>query len=708
MGVLNERLDPQRVGGKALTACLNVIYHRDGTWGKRPGAVRHQMPLGDQKTRVANGVRWYRTFPNDLTQLVVWAQDRLLVGSDPDTLAHVLGPWTQTDPAISPDFCSARDPQAANGTGADVLIVTGLTHDSASFGTGGIVIVGNPPTDVTATISITVSQGATTVTTQSYSILPTDNPASIADELVDLLNTSSAFLNKSGFNPPLLGVSYYTVPQNGDAGAPTPQAIIHLGAANSGAGGNGISFGVTWGTGDQGAMQVNLNGSIVVPFDNTLHSAHFTGGGQSWSGPLRWEPGSGTLVGLSYMCPNPFTGCVTWHDHVWFWGDKGNPDTVFASDIYQPEAFTFMVENGGMNSPPQGAINGGYTVGPGDGDPSIQACVPNGNSLYLFKTATIYQMTGYDFQQGEYQFSITPQIVGYGVPSRDCVDVLEGQYLFWSGRKLLRLAVGAYEPEHIGMPIPLQEGLAANGNQMLVEVVAGDFQIQTALTNEYVARSGGPSQPILLHSVALFAVDTGTGEADTVLVYDDEKTQTAGEYAWSVWNGWRVSCWVKYGSGLNPLGNQDAPLLFFVGQSGAYIYGAGALAGQDWGNPIPWVTQTGFIDFGSPEMIKNIHEFYLRVEARAGANFVVQAIPARIVPAIGQGSQFPPAPVTFTFAPTLAPDNCEALNDLKAFIQAALQTQAVMLKFTEDGTSFTGFELIAYGIDCNPQEAYQT
>ena len=708
MGVLNERLDPQRVGGKGLTACTNVIYHRDGTWGKRPGARQHAMPLGDQKTRVSNGIRWYRTFPTIVTQLAVWAQNELLMGNDPDGLAVVPGPWAQTDPTISPDFCSARDPQAANGNGADVLIVCGLTHDHGSFGTGNIVIVGNPPTDVTATITITVKQGATTVTTQTYNILPTDNPSSIASQLVTFLNSSSAYLNKSGFDPPFLGVSYYTTPQNGNAGAPHPQAIIHLGASNSGGNGNNITFGVTWGTGDQGPMQVNLNGSIVVPFDNTLHSTNFTGGGQTWNGPLRWDNGTGTLVGLSYMCPNPFTGCTSWHDHVWFWGDKGNPDTVFASDIYQPEAFTFMAENGGMNSPPNSSLNGGYTIGPGDGDPSIQACVANGNSLYLFKTQTIYQMTGYDFQQGEYQFSVTPQLVGYGIPSRDCVDVLEGQYVFWSGRKLLRLAVGAYEPEHIGMPIPLQEGLAANGNQTLVKVVAGDFQIQTDMTNEYVKGTGGPEQPILLHSVALFAVDTGGGMADTILVYDDEKTQTGQEYAWSVWSGWRVSSWIKYGSGLNPAGNQDAPLLFFVGNSGAYIYGAGAMAQQDWGNPIPWMAQTGWIDFTTPEMIKNIHEFYLRVEARAGANFFVQAIPARIVPAIGQTSQFPPQPVTFTFAPTLAPNNCEALNDLKSFIQAALQTQAVMLQFTEDGTAFAGFELVSYGIDCNPQEAYQT
>ena len=716
-GVLNEWLQPQNVGGESLTACTNVLYHREGGWGKRPGTTVHPLPQGSGSAgNVTSGVRWYRTFPSVVTQLVVWSQGQLLIGNGPGSLSVVPGTYSLTNPNIAPDFCSARDPQANQGNGADVLILAGITLKNGSFGKANITIRGLPPADLTdGHISVTFTYHAQTVTTADYQILPTDDPSSIASGLVDLINQSIAYLN-SGSDNPFLGVSYFITPNpvQTTGKPPNPQAIIHMGALHGGADGNNINLSVTFGGADASSnptlpLSVTINGSVPVPAGTTSAAIPFFGGGANdWSGPLRYDPsGAGALEGLSYMAPNPFEGCCAWHDHVWFWADPNNPDTVFASDIYQPEAFTFMAENGGMD----GAINGGYTIGPGDGDPAIKACVPNGNSFYLFKTANIYQVTGYDFQQGEYQFSVAPQVVGYGIPSRDCVDVLEGQYVFWSGRKALRLAVGAYEPEHIGMPIPLQEGLAAQGLQNVVKVVAGDFQVQTLLANHYVAGVGSnPPQPVILRSLALFAVDSGDGQPDTVLVYDDEKTSSAGTYAWSVWSGWNIGCWIKYGLGHTPNAGQgqDNPLLFFVDSAGLDIWLMGGSANTDAVNtPIPWAVQTGWIDLGTPELLKNIHEAYIRINSTPGALITSTVIPARIVLATPEQAAYPNQPVPFAFSATQAPANREALNDCKQFIQPAVQTQSWIMQFAESGASKAAFELISYGIDSNPQEAYQ-
>lgn len=720
-GVLNEWLNPLQVGGSGLTSCQNLLYHRQGGWAKRPGASRIGLrPGGPHPLPYVSGFRWYRAFPFVVTQLLVWQQGQLLIGNSPNSLTVLPGNYHLTG-NIAPDFCSMRDPQAANGNGADVVIITGVTLANGSFSTATIDVLGLPSASIatTARLSITVSDGTNTVQTSDYQVLPTDNPASIASNLVDLVNQSAAYLNKLAF-PPFLGVTYYKSPDSIQApnALANPKAIIHLGARVGGAGGNSLTVSITAtditsATGYPMSFTVNGNTSstITAPIAGsaTAGPVHFSGGGNDFAGPLRvdWNGGAPFITGLSYMAPNPFTGCATWHDHLWLWGDPGNPDTVFASDLLKPEAYVFMAQNGGMDGP----NNGGYNIGPGDGDPAVMTCVPNGNSFYVFKSANIYQITGYDFQQGEYQFSVTPQVIGYGVPSRDCVDVLEGQYVFWSGKKFLRLAVGAYEPEHIGLPVALQEGLASGGDQTLVKVAAGDFQVQTVLTNTYATTLGPapPQQAILLRSVVLFAVDNGDGSPDTLLVYDDEKTGISGTYAWSIWTGWNVGCFIKYGLGTKPEGKQDLPLLYFVDPSGEHIYQVGAQPTTDWGNaPIPWVAQTGWIDFGTPELIKNIHEFYLRLESTVGSKFVVVAIPAKIVPPVPQVSQFPSDPVTFTFGPALAPAGCEALNDLKSFIQAALRCEAAMIQFTEDGTADSGFELLSYGIDCNPQEAYQT
>ena len=512
-----------------------------------------------------------------------------------------------------------------------------------------------------------------------------------------------------------------------------PLSICHLGAQLGGTAGNLITYQVAWVYADQaggtaGSLVVTMGG---VGYNLLTHASptavvNFTGGGNEWDGPSRLDLLGNTSevpTGLSYMCPNAFTGCVTWHQHVWFWGDPQNPDTLFASDINQPEAFTFMIENGGMKQNPQGQT-GGYTIGAGDGDPGIQTCIPIGNILYVFKTNNIYAIEGYDFQPGEYQFSITQQVAGYGIPSPNCAAVLENQLVFWSGRKFLRLAVGAYEPEHIGLPIPITEGLAASGQQNLVQAVAGDFQVQTQMTNIYVDKPKGSGQAtIILKSQALFAVDLGSGGANTIIAFDDEMTEKTGEYAWTKWKfPDEVGYWIPYGQGPNPAGtNADRPVLFFLDADGTILHQFGGNAFIDAGggrlSNIPWMAQTGWVDFGSAEILKNAHRLFLNANATDaastdpdstdGANFTAKLIPGRIIPP--QPNQVLPygtTPVTVAFNPTIAPEGGEAFNDLEQYIETAIQAQSLLLQFNEDGSSQAGFEMLSWGLDLVPEESF--
>ena len=547
-GSLNELLTPADVGGGGLTACQNLIYNREGAWGKRPGAGQTVLPTGGSTTPVS-GFRWYRAFPSPLTALVLYAQNHIYTGKDAHNLTDH-GHFALSG-TTAPGFCSARDPQSNGGNGSDTIIIAGITLPTGSFGFGDITITGAPGSQPTSTmpdsqISVTVTNnGTNSVTTAEYQILGSDTPASICQGLANLLNQTAAFLNQGSFTP-YIGESYFTVAnptQPFNAGP--PNAICHLGAQMGGAAGNLITYGVTWTYGDQaggttGTLVVLVN-QTNVPAGGGLVQVDMTGGGQPWQGLARCDLLSSDvdIVGLSYMAPNAFTGCVTWHQHVWAWGDPQNPDTVFACDINQPEAWTFMIENGGMMKGPSGQ-NGGYTIGAGDGDPGVQTCIPLGNALYVFKTNSIYVIEGYDFQPGEYQFSITPQVVGYGIPSPYCVAVLENQLVFWSGRKFLRLMVGAYEPEHIGRPIPLTEGLVSKGQQPLVRAIAGDYQVLSLMNGQYVESESGSPATILLKSMALFAFDPGSGLPNAVVAFDDDATEAMGTYAWSRWSGWNV------------------------------------------------------------------------------------------------------------------------------------------------------------------------
>ena len=738
-GVLNEWNQPVADGGSNLTDCNNLIYHRNGAWGRRPGASVSQIPNGPDNTKVS-GYRWYRAFPTAVTKLVVYAQGLLQIGDNQFNLTEI-GHY-QLSGSTPPSFCTARDPQAQSGNGADVLIVTGLTLTSGSFGVGSVTITGLPgPLPTGSYIQLTaIDTLSNTVVTSKYIITGADNPQSIANGLCDLMNTTAAFLNLGSFVP-FIGETYYTVPspvQTDPTKQAVPQAIIHMGAQNGGAAGNGIQYGVTWVYADTGgtgpsptplAVFVGIGaGEAGVADNGTLNGTgtgkNFVQGGNTFSGPCKVEnptTSNPSLAGLTFHCSNPFAHCVSWHDHVWYWGDPNNPDTAFASDINQPEAFTFMIQNGGLNSTPANPQTGGYTVGVGDGDPFIQSLVPLGNALYVFKTANIYMIEGYDFQVGEYQFSLTPQVVGYGIPSPYCASVLDEQLVFWSGKKFCRLAVGSYEVEHIGLPIPITEGLCSTAVQAGIRTIAGDMQAQTLLNNVYFnGQNVNSPTTVIYRNIAIFSFNLGNNSFLNVM-FDDEKSAAAGGYAWAKWTGWNVGYWIRYGLGPGAFGsNTDAPLMVFITPEGAHFCIAGNNALQDFGqNPIQWMAQTGWIDGGTPELIKNVNALYLNAAATAGATFSETVIPGRIVfpgapsasvtpsgPQSSGASEYGPNPQTSTFQATLAPQFCEAENQLVQYMndgqtagQLPIQGKVIMVQINEPGESDAGFELRRFGFD---------
>lgn len=733
-GVLNEYLTPLAVGGSGLTACENLIYHRQNAWGKRCGSVSTLLPHGPTTTPVS-GFRWYRAFPSPLTKLLVYAQQKLSIGNSPSSLS-VIGTHALSG-ADAPMFCAANDPQAGTA-GADVVIIAGLVLPNGSFSTGNITITGLPDTQPTAGTNITIvlSDGVNTVTVPSYYILGTDNPASIAAQLVDLINASAAFLNPSATPPfpAFLGEAYSVASTppvgalnpagHGQAACPLPTATIYLGARKGGAAGNSYTYTVTLNHtsgGDGTPLKIATANNAAVT--NGTLSDTMGGGGNTWSGLARYDNADGILVGLSYMAPNAFTGVTFWHDHVWAWGDPNNPDDLFACDILQPESWTFMIENGPVTGPSVGKMtgpnNGGYHIGKGDGDPVVQNCIPIGNALYVFKTSHIYMIEGYDFQQGEYQFSVTPQVEDYGIPAPDCVDVLENELVFWSGRQMMRLAVGSYEPEHIGKPIPYTEGNFSKRNQDIMRVVAGNFQVQAMLTNQYGMPQPFASSTLIYRSMMLVAGSHGGSNAQIIAVYDDEASNDKGQYAWSIWDGWEVGCWILQGNG--PAvggGDVDNPYLYFIDPDGIAIHRVGADPSFDDGVAVPWMAQTGWVDYGTPEVIKNAQQLFLNAETTDGANFTATLAPGRIVdPAPNWDSTFGTTPQTIAFQPTLAPTGDEANNDMSQYaanpngngiVPTPIQAQAIMYQFNEDGTSGAGLELLSYGLDIRPEEAEAT
>ena len=364
-GLLNEWLTPLNVDGGALTDGENFIYHRDGAWAKRPGAHRTTFATYPTVTPVS-GYRWYRAWPNPTTKTVAYARNHLYIGRDEYSFSD-LGKYDLSG-QYAPCFTSMRDPQARQGQGADILIITGLVLPNGSFGTGQMTISGLPGTQPNGGyITVTLADGnGNTVVTPRYYVTGADNPDSIASNLCQLINASAAFLTfftSLGF-PPFIGESYFTSttlpygapdannqPQTGSS---NPTATIFLGGRYGGSADNNITYAITM----RQTWEPTVGVSTLAVSPGTTN---FTGGGQSWSGPAKYEPEMGTMGtigGLSYMAPNAFSFCTTWHQHLWLWNDPGNPDTVFASDIFQPEAYTFMLENGGMKRTRQRRLSG--------------------------------------------------------------------------------------------------------------------------------------------------------------------------------------------------------------------------------------------------------------------------------------------------------------------------------------------------------------
>ncbi len=310
--------------------------------------------------------------------------------------------------------------------------------------------------------------------------------------------------------------------------------------------------------------------------------------------PLKWD---GTnLTTLSSTITNLFTGTEFFHDHTWFWGDPNNPNSIFATDLGNPEGFTFM----NTFNPP------GYGIGQGDGDPNVTRCIANGATLYVFKESSIYGVTGYGFQIGEYQFQVTPLVTGSGTTAPFSPAVLQGSIIYWDGSQFMRLFPGSSQPFPIGIPIINTMASAAVGNPAVFRAVAGSFAIV-----------GLGGTPVLLTNAYICAVDIGNGVADTLLVYDDDASQLYGKPAWTIWTQYTTGCFI-------PWGNSGDFKRLYVGDgtvaSGVVQFGGQATS--DFGiaapsTPIAIQTEltTGRWDFGTPNAKKRVDRIYAEIEA---------------------------------------------------------------------------------------------
>ncbi|GAC1496083.1 MAG: hypothetical protein NVS1B2_15770 [Vulcanimicrobiaceae bacterium] len=673
-GVWDESSTPAKVGGNGLTACQNLVYRRFGAWGKRSGSGLAYTSAAATPTpsTTVGAFRWYRGYPAPLTQLVIIANNGLYTGGDPTSAGSqpltLAAPFT-TLSATTPSFAPVRDPAIlpsnASTGGADVLVITGITGQFG-FAIGQIVVAGTPAAGQVVTATLT--NGATTVTTAPYTVLSTDNRASVALALVAAINLSYAVSQLGGpTNRPFLSASeILTLPNS-------PNPRVQVAALVSGTAGNAITFFATV----TGGAGVTLTPSAATGI---------SGGGAQTSAPVKWD--GVTLSGLSPYITNSFTGCVSWHNHVWFWGDPLNPDTLYATDLDQPEGWNFMSQNGG------------YDIGQGDGNPFVQAAVPIGNLLYVFKSASIYAITGYDFQSGEYQFNVQLAIAGHGVPAKECVARLENALIFWDGHGFRRLQVGAFDLEPLGGTILLTAGRVAQGNQNLMRAIAGSFLVNAALTDTYNVPVGFASE---IHSrIVLFAVDTGSGAADTVLVYDDEASSTLGSPAWSRWTGWNVSAWVQFGAGAPALGYSAAepPVLFWIPPQAIApltVMQYGRNPADDSGAAISWLAQTGWVDCGTYALSKHLHRIFLGIEAIPGVTIALTISPSVAATlALGAPIEYPARPITFPITPGVAA--IEQGQVLLVTVNPFLRANAYLFTFTEAGSQ-TSFELASMTLD---------
>ena len=316
----------------------------------------------------------------------------------------------------------------------------------------------------------------------------------------------------------------------------------------------------------------------------------------AWGGgaPLKWD-GANAVVPLSPNITNPFTGVTEWHGHLWFWGDPSVPATLFATDIDNPEGFTFMLEF----SPE------GYPIGRGDGDPYIQRVINVGDVLYAFKTASIFAVTGYDFQATDVQFTIQEAVTDSGTTAPHSVANLRGSLIYWDGASFRQFVPGNTETIAIGTPIINSMARAAVGSQAGIQAFAGDFIVQTV--DGYTLYSG----------FYLCAIDlNGTGVADTILAYDLDASALMGKPMWTVWTGLSIGAFIPWN------GFGDLRYLYIGSATdGTVRLMGGDPTGDDntFGPPSPIAceAQLGRYAFDTPDQYKRLDRAYLEAESTA-------------------------------------------------------------------------------------------
>ena len=309
--------------------------------------------------------------------------------------------------------------------------------------------------------------------------------------------------------------------------------------------------------------------------------------------PMKWD-GTDFNV-LSASITNLFTGTTFWHNHVWFWGDPNTPSTLWATDLGNPEGFTFM----NSFAPP------GYQIGQGDGDPLIQRVIGVGPFLYVFKSASIQMVQGYDFTSGEYQFSVQPWVETRGTSSPHSVARLRDNVIYWTGSNYEMLQPGNNTPIPIGTKIINQIAGAAAGSQSIMRAVAGDFIVQ------------GPYGNFLYTNVYICAVDDGSGVAQKLLVYDDDASQFFGQPAWSVWQGLKGGCFIPIGP------QQGDPKTLYMGDAVTdTVRWIGQNASADNGAAINVMIQTKTDDAGTPDQNKVLDRVYLELQS-GNASFLL-------------------------------------------------------------------------------------
>ncbi len=319
--------------------------------------------------------------------------------------------------------------------------------------------------------------------------------------------------------------------------------------------------------------------------------------------PIKWD---GSHFGyLSSAITNPFAGCVSFNEHIFFWGDPSFPDTLFATDLGNPEAYTFT------------AGFGGYQIGRGNGDSLVRVVVPVGQSLFVFKTNSVYLIQGYDFYPGQYQFSDQNLLTGVGTTAAQSVALLRNALIWWTGQTFVRLALGETEATDIGYPIQNTIATVANGNPAVMRAIAGDFLVSSVEGHR------------VYNNVYLCACDVGSGAATTILMYDEQISAERGKPAWSVLTGITITSFIPF------KGNQGDQRILYLGTSAGQVlqFGADAYAdvnypvggGAPIRNNIPVVMRTGRNDAGTPNQTKRLDRLFVDAETTS-ATFLVSTL----------------------------------------------------------------------------------